>query len=130
MYGFIFGFQRRARLPKCTPASIKSLTTKDTEVFPSPYLILFPNAAPHVEIHWGIRAKPLLCRRLSYTCTSVLAKSSYIEYRQQNYINYMPDVFSVNPKLILFSRFQISGSRILIFFSRCKLFFAKKLKII
>src|SRR4051794_40344941 len=27
MYGFIFGFQRLARCPKCTPASIKSFTT-------------------------------------------------------------------------------------------------------
>src|SRR3954451_7615003 len=30
MYGFIFGFHRLARCPKCTPASIRSLTTSAT----------------------------------------------------------------------------------------------------
>src|SRR4051812_35708268 len=35
MYGFIFGFQRLARWPKCTPESIRSLTTSDTNHPPS-----------------------------------------------------------------------------------------------
>src|SRR3954447_9233894 len=36
MYGFIFGFHRLARCPKCTPASIRSLTASATKRHPFP----------------------------------------------------------------------------------------------
>src|SRR5262249_52386136 len=59
MYGFIFGFHRLARCPKCTPASIRSLTASATGLPPSTLVGNFradPPAGnvPRAALAWGV----------------------------------------------------------------------------